>query len=997
MIFGPFQTERPLWLLLAPICWVLVFVLSRRSLSGLGRTGRWTAIVIRCLVFAILAAALSEPSLRRVAKGVAVVLVVDKSQSMPPSGMDKLKKQMSEAVKSAQRDDRLGVITAAEQGRAQEIPSAAVPPAVLVQDRLVKGDDWDPGPREATNLAEGVQLALAVKPEDAAGRIVVLSDGNENKGSLLDAAQAAKAAGVPIDVLPVAYDIKGEVMLDQVVAPSTARKGQTVDVRLMLTATRATSGKIGLMVNGKPYDLTPREPGNMEKVQLVEGNNVLKVPVELAQGGPQQFEAVFEPDQPEADRYVQNNKAQAVTFVSTEGRVLLLADDDKAADPIARVLNAGKLGVEVMPPSNGPQSLVELQKYDAVMLVDVPASSFSGRQMQELVAYVRDSGGGLVMVGGPNSFGAGGWIGTPLADALPVKLDPPQKRQIPRGAMVLIMHSCEMPQGNFWGQKTAEAAVGALSRLDLVGIIENAMTGHGWVYQLAPKGDGVDVGKAIQNLRFSDMFDYTPSLQDALTALQNAKAGFKHVLVISDGDPQGPPASMLAQFVASKITISCVEVFPHGGSFGGTMANMAKMTGGNHYAINQLGQIAKLPQIFIKEAQTVSRTLIWEGDPIRPSVGGATETMRGMGQLLPPITGYVVTADREGLSQITSRAPGENPDPITAQWQFGLGRTVAITSDSASRWSPSWLSWDHFRSFWEQHVRWVMRPGGSNNVSVVTQNEGDQTHVIVTMLDAAGEPLNFAKVDARAISPELASLPFEVRQTGPGRYEGRFTSAGAGAYLVNLRYDAPRPDGAGLESGSAQVAITRTGADEYRTLHDNAPLLEQAAALTGGRVLGPDPTKDDLFTRDGLTMPVALRPVWLATALAAIGLFLVDVAVRRVRIDIPAIVRTLRRGASRAADKRGVEGQTLLQAREKARARMAEKAADAAAKAQTKFEAPTDGPAPGPVVSAPRAPIETKAVKPSQGDQGTEQDGMSRLLRAKRKAREGMGDQENEQ
>ena len=460
MIFGPLQFERPLWLLFIPAAWLVVFLLSRRGLTGLGRITRLCAILVRCLVLALLFATLAEPSTRRVGKGVAVMVVMDKSLSMPQASVDKFKDYMDKAVAEAKPDDRMGIITAAEQGRAQELPSTRVTPQTLVQERL-KRDDWDPGPREATNLAEGVRLAMAVKPEDCAARIVLYSDGNENRGSVLAAAQAAKAAGIPIDVLPATYDIQSEVVFEQLVAPPTARKGQTIDLRLLLTATRPTTGRVSLLINSRPYDLSPGEPGDARKVTLQQGNNVLKLPVTLPSGGPQQFEAVFEPEsdtsgKPVGDTFTQNNRAQAVTFVSSQGKVLLLTDYTREAPSIVNALNQEKIEVRVEAPATASISLVDLQAFDAVILDDVPASDFSARQMNDLAAYVRDAGGGLVMVGGPNSFGAGGWIGTPIADVLPVKLDPPEKRQIPRGALVLIMHSCEMPQGNFWGQKTAE-------------------------------------------------------------------------------------------------------------------------------------------------------------------------------------------------------------------------------------------------------------------------------------------------------------------------------------------------------------------------------------------------------------------------------------------------------------------------------------------------------------------------------------------------------------
>jgi len=157
--------------------------------------------------------------------------------------------------------------------------------------------------------------------------------------------------------------------------------------------------------------------------------------------------------------------------------------------------------VEVRPSTNVHSSIIELQRYDAVILYDVPSYLFSQKQMEELASYVHDGGGGLVMVGGPNSFGAGGWIGTPIADVMPVLLDPPDKRQLPRGALALIMHSIEMPKGVYWGRQVAMAAANNLSRLDFIGVVEWSFT-HGtwWPYPMSLKGDGSGVGSAITSV-----------------------------------------------------------------------------------------------------------------------------------------------------------------------------------------------------------------------------------------------------------------------------------------------------------------------------------------------------------------------------------------------------------------------------------------------------------------------------------------------------------------
>src|SRR5690606_7307320 len=184
----------------------------------------------------------------------------------------------------------------------------------------------------------------------------------------------------------------------------------------------------------------------------------------------------------------------------------------------------------------------------------------------------------------------------------------------------------------------------------------------------------------------------------------------------SDGDPSGPGAGLVQQFIDAGVSISTVCVFPHGmGNDVTKMRSIAQATGGNFYFINNKALTAQLPQIFITEAQTVLRALIWEGDPVARAHTAPSETPRGVGSL-PPYSGYVVTTPREGLSLVTAQT--QQGDPLVAQWQHGLGRAVVYTSDATSRWNTDWTAWPGYASFWEQHVRWAMRPTGSANLNV---------------------------------------------------------------------------------------------------------------------------------------------------------------------------------------------------------------------------------------------------------------------------------------
>lgn len=1003
---GPIQFDSPIFLILIPILVALAIWIAGRNLSGLSSTSRKVAIGIRLLLIALIVLVLAEPHTRKTSKDVSVTAVLDASRSIPTPLLMQMDAYMAEAAElHKQQGDRLGVITVARDARVQDLPGS----------RVLGVDRKDTGPLDGTDLASAVRLAMAVMPKDAANRLVLISDGNETEGSLLQAAQAARAAGVPIDVLPIQYQHDSEVIVERMVVPATARMGETVAIKVVMTATAGVDGLLSILQNGTKIDLDPDSSDLSMPVSLTPGVNVKVVPLTLFGAGPQEFEAIFEPlpgPGGSGDAIMENNRALAVTFVSGRGRVLVVSRDDQEARPLMDAMGAGRIESIALPPEQFPGSLTELNGFDAVVLVNQSAYSFTLSQQVALRQYVHDSGGGFVMIGGPESFGAGGWIGSPIEEVLPVRLDPPQKRQMPRGALVLIIHSVEMPSGVFYGKQVANAAVDALSRLDLAGIIEYSFgSATDWVHPLVELGDKSAIKQAINNLQFGDMPDFSPSLNVALQGLIRVNAGQKHIIMISDGDPTLPPNSLLQKFIDAKISISTVGVFPHSPADTTRMQKISRDTGGEHYEVDSQAMLAKLPQIFIKEAQTVRRSLIWEGTAFSPRiVDAAAETMRGV-LSVPPISGYVVTADREGLSVVTMR--GQENDPIAAQWQFGLGRAMAFTSDSATRWSPSWVGWSGFNQFWQQHIRWAMRPSGSANVRITTENRGDQTLISIDALDQNGERLNFAQFQGRLARPDGDGEDVQVQQVGPGRYEARVPTELAGTYLLGLRYVA-RPDADGpMIEGAVQAAIARPFADEFRAIKDNSPLLRQVAEMTNGQVLSADPRGADLWRREGIRMPVATTPIWMSLAIASLALFLVDVGVRRVRIDPGAILRWVAGlfGASKA--RQGAQMDSLQAARAKARERIgdADRLGGGMSGASTgptgqsppagdvtarKFEAATgtraDGPSPLSSVRSSDAPDPKPRAKPDAAAADGEQ-GMSALMKAKRRAQEQIEDQ----
>lgn len=919
---GGIYFENPIWLWLIPILGAVILWIGRSSLSGLGTNVRRAALVIRIVVIVLIAGALAEPTWKRESKNIAVTVVLDTSRSVPLAAQQ----YAEEFVKNAREahrdhDDMLGVITAGSRPFVQSLPSRNV--------RSV--EKHVPTPDLGTDLAAAVRLALAIKREDAAQRLLIVSDFNETAGSLMEAAEAARALGVPIDVLAIEYEHTAEVMLEELIAPATARMGENLNLRVVLHSTAPARGYLHLMINDDPVDLDPSSPSTGWYVELPAGTEVLAVPVTVPRAGPQTFRMVFEPlpraDGTPSDTILENNESLAVTFVTSEGRILVVRDDTiegrSEANALVRVLEQSRLAADEVTAEQFPTSLTALNAYDAIIFVNQPAYAFSHQSQEEIRQYVHDTGGGVVMIGGPNAFGAGGWIGSPVEDALPIKLDPPQKRQMPKGALALIMHSIEMPDGISYGRQTAQAAADALSRLDMIGIVEyTGGTNFTWVHPMSEVGDGSAVRRSINNLRFGDMKNYDPAFRLAIQGLMSVDAGTRHIVLITDGDGSMPSARTMQDLRRERITVSTVGVFPHGGPGSPDLIKLqqiARDANGRYYEITQTGQLGNIVQIFVKEAQTVRRSLIWEGTPFVPTISSLSETMRGVTGV-PPISGYIVTADRGGHSIVTLR--GKENDPILAQWQYGLGRTLAYTSDAAPRWNPAWVGWPGYKAFWEQHIRWTMRPSGSATMRVTTEKIGERTRVLVDALDPGGERLNFARIRGRVANPDGSAQDVELRQVGPGRYEGMFDSSDSGSYVMSLRYAAPAPGGGQILEGSVQAAVTRPYADEFRALTNNEPLMRQVAQMTGGRVIGWNPERAELWRREGIVMPVSAWPIWRIFALLGIGMFLMDVAVRRVRIDVVAMATALGRTFQAGKVSAGQQMDSLRQAREQAQRSM---------------------------------------------------------------------------
>lgn len=990
---APLIFDRPWWLLLLLLI-VPCFLMARRSVGGLSKRKAYLTFLFRCIVIALMACALAHPILNKRGEGLTVTVLLDRSQSVPMTlkqqSLDFLNRATDPTIRD--RTDRVATITIAREPNITAMPDSY---SVVTAGR--ESDDLT-----ATNLAAGVRLALAIMPNDTANRIVLASDGNETVDSVLAAADIAKANHVPIDVLVLEYEHENEVMFEQMITPAVARLNSSAEVKLVLRSHSNASGNLFLHLNGQQMDLNGDAPGDGVHVTLKPGPNVFPVTVDLFSAGAQVFEAFFEPDEASPDWIQRNNTAMAVTFVSSEGRVLIIDDTLGAAESqhLIEALRESEIATDVCSPDALANPLVMLSSYDAVVLANVNRYAFDDEQDRALHDYVHDLGGGLVMLGGPNSFGAGGWMDQEVAKVLPVKLDPPQTRQMLRGALALMVHSCEMPRGNFWGQKVAESSIKAISSLDYVGIVEYGAGGCTWTLPMQVAGNKEAALAATKAMQMGDMPSFGPAMRVALQSLTQVNAGQRHAIIISDGDASAPSPGLIQSYKDAKVTVSTVMVGGHGTQSDLTkMKNVASATGGRFFNVKNP---KKLPQIFFKEARVVSRSLIQEDDTYLPQVvSNLPGPTRGFSEL-PPVEGYVLTAAREGLAQtpiaIATEQAGEVVlDPIYAHWYYGLGKSIAYTSDITGRWGARFASWERFQAFWEQSIRWVMRPSSPVNMQVRTQLDGDRAVVEIEALQADASFLNFMETDGLVLGPNQKRLPLSLRQTGPGKYQGEFKVGDSGAYLANISYiGGPEDD---RVRGTLQAAVCVPYAAEFRTVKHNRALLADLAARTGGEVLdGDDPALVNLFDKEGLVVPESPHPIWDLLAILAASLFIIDVAARRLAID-PRRVASL---AQRAVGQRAEASEATVAAWKRAQKRATELQKPATDRTR-KYEADEDDAKLAMDVGAessgtpraktdPAARRETDADKAADADDG---DFTSRLLAARRRAQNSGDDKEN--
>lgn len=849
-----------LWLLLVLVpLWLMTLLVPRR----LPPVRFWSSLGLRTLLILLLVLSLAGTQVVYGVDKVTTIFLIDHSDSISSAARAQAEQFVHEALLSMHANDEAAVVVFGENALVERAPSSLQHLGRLSSTPVVG----------RTNIQEALQLGLALFPADSQKRLVLLSDGGENTGRALEAARLAAAGHVPIDIVDLASaEDVGEALVASLEAPAHARAGQEVTLEVTVESSVAQTAQVRILADQKVIVDQPQD--------LVPGMNRFSVSATNDEPGFRRYEVEIIP---ENDGRVENNRAAALVRVQGPPRVLLVEGQPSEARNLYDALTAANVEAEIVAPALMPTDLAGLSEYEAVVLVNVLARDLPVQAMANLPSYVRDLGKGLVMIGGKESFGVGGYGRTPIEEALPVYMDVRDREERPNLALVFVvdksgsMDACHcaspdrqaapiQPGGERKVDIAKEAVIQAsalLSERDTLGIVAFNESAH-WALE-ATRGPTPDlVADAVSGIEPRGSTNVRSGLAAAEDMLDASDARIKHIILLTDGWGGGSSNEDIAERMRDKgITLTVVAA---GSGSADYLEALAITGGGRYYPAENMSEV---PEIFLQETITAVGNYIVE-TPFFPVIAAESPVLAGFSAGFPQLYGYNGSTLKDTAQGVLI---ADDQAPVLAQWQYGLGRSIAWTSDAKGKWARNWVRWDEFPRFAAQLVGWVTPTQSSQQVVTDIRVEGAQTIIDVAVQDATGDPYEDLRMTATVIRDGETQDEVVLTQVAPGEYRASIASPSPDTYLVQL---SGQQDGRTLVQDVAGLVVPYS--PEYRQGQSNPVLLEQLRQLTNGALL----TSPAAAFAHNLSGVARAQEIALPLLLLALLLLPLDIGVRRL-------------------------------------------------------------------------------------------------------------------
>lgn len=841
-------TPAALWLLIVvPLAWFAL----RYSRTNFNLRQRILQTIVRSLLLMALVFALAWPVISTGSSKLSVVYLVDVSDSVGLEDISTAAKKIDElnaAVRPAYSHIvAFGTNAATVSGTLELLNFATTEPKTAPP--LVM--------RSGTDLDAALMLARASLQPGALPRIVLFSDGRPTAGDTTAAIARLHADGVPVSVIPLKQPITGDTWIDSIDVPARVSAGATFAATVHVTTQRAGLAMLELRALGKVVASKP--------LPLPVGSTPVVVDVTLESIGAQAIEATVTMS---GDVVAKNNRLDLAVNVAAKPKVLYVEGAPSSSRYLAGALTAAGVDVAVRAPPGQAFDSKSLDPFDVVILSDIPRSSMSDNSMRSLAEWVETAGGGLLIAGGENVFGEGpqGYRKTELERIAPVTFE---RRDEPEIALVIVLDKSWSMNGQVMElcKSAALAAIAALADEQSVGVV-TFNDGFDWDVPLQNVGKRrAEINKAVAAIEPSGQTMIFPAVEQAFKALSAVKARAKHVVLLSDGrsypdDYEG----LVKKMVAAKMTVSSVAVGQS--ADGDLLKNIANWGKGRSYLVQDAREV---PQIFVKEAKEIPNASFEE--KAMATVVKHRGFLEGIDfTKAPALRGRTATVIKDSAVELLATKDG---DPLLAFWPAGLGRAAVFASDVKDRWGSPWVTWRSYGPVFSSIVRALQRQRPP--ALALTVDPGavhGTTRTIAMSIDAHapdGTPRDFLTPTIRVQSGTKAPVDIPARQTAPGHYEARALVDAAETFAASV---------AGGDAGLTSGLVVPDNNEEYRFRPADEPRLRSIASATGGHW---QPTAEQISSTSG-EHRASRRPLWPTLLWIALGLWMLDLLVRRVRI-----------------------------------------------------------------------------------------------------------------
>ncbi|MCB9887488.1 MAG: VWA domain-containing protein [Planctomycetes bacterium] len=811
---------------------------------------------LRVLCLLALCALLASPYRPGAEDGRDLVLVLDRSRSMPAASLAAAQELADGIAAGLQPGDRLGVVTFGRKPAIERVPQRPFSWPQLGREVDVDGSD----------LAAAVGAGLTLVPPGRQGSLLVFSDGEANGGDLEGAARAAVRAGVRVDTHFVARGVGADLAVADLSVPAQIPVGEPFAVTAVVTAGTAGPARFSLFGDG--------EVVRAGEVQLQAGRNVLQFRRVLQAAGLHEVAIEVQRDD---DPVPGNNRGLAVVRGEGGTRMICVTPGGRE-DRLTRTLRALGIDVVVAAPQSAPLTLQQLDAVRCVILEDVAAGDLPAGAMPTLAHWVRELGGGLLMTGGKSSFGVGGYHRSPVEDVLPVTMELREEQRRFGLAMAIALDRSGSMQADAGGttkmqlaDRGAATAVELLSPIDAVAVLAVDSAAH-VVVPLQSAKDKRAIADQVRQIESAGGGIYVDAaLQAAAAELKASTQQNRHIVLFADAadaEQPGDYKTFVPELAAAGITVSVIGLGTPADSDADLLVDIARLGKGRCHFV---AEAADLPRVFAQETIQVARSaMVEEETQVR-----ALPPLAALGDMplsFPTIGGYSVAWQRP-RGELALQTANEQHSPVLSYWQIGLGRAAALLAEVDGAATGPMADWPELGTFLGTLVRWL---GGGQLPGVYVDARRDGADGLFTIEVEESQATLLDRVRGVLSPPEGRAAPLAFERTGPARLVARVPLSTAGVYRAALQVDDAvfrlPPLALPYSPELAPVADPRGGERTLRRL----------ATTTGGTV---QPSVEQVLTGDRRSWGRQDFGPWCGWTLLA--LWLLEIAVRRFHLTLP--------------------------------------------------------------------------------------------------------------